>query len=185
MSLAPVGESERIRSLDVMRGFAVLGILTVNAPFFAAPWQTAVNPLLPPLDVTPQTLWSWFVVHVFFEYKCITLFSMLFGASIYLVGGERSDKARGALLHRRLSWLLVFGLIHGTLIWYGDILVTYALTGFLVSVSALLAGADAADGRRLPAWCYACLRRVGNFHISSLAGGCAGGNESADLGADR
>lgn len=133
MNLAPVGESERIRSLDIMRGFAVLGILIVNAPFFAAPWQTAVNPLLPPLDVAPQTLWSWFVVHVFFEYKCITLFSMLFGASVYLVGGERSDKARGALLNRRLSWLLVIGLIHATLIWYGDILVTYALTGFLVS----------------------------------------------------
>lgn len=133
MSLAPVGESERIQSLDVMRGFAVLGILIVNAPFFAAPWQTAVNPILPPLEVTPQTFWSWFVMHVFFEYKCITLFSMLFGASIYLVGGERSDQARSALLNRRLSWLLVIGLIHATLIWYGDILVTYALTGFLVS----------------------------------------------------
>lgn len=135
MSLAPVSESERILSLDVMRGFAVLGILMVNAPFFAAPWQTALNPLLPPLGVTAETLWSWYAMHVLFEYKFITLFSMLFGASIYLVGGERSDKDRGALLRRRLAWLLVIGLIHATLIWYGDILVIYALTGFLVALA--------------------------------------------------
>jgi uncharacterized protein len=76
-------------------------------------------------------MWSWLVMHVFFEFKCITLFSMLFGASIYMVGGERSDKARGAVLTRRLIWLLIFGLIHALLIWYGDILVTYALTASL------------------------------------------------------
>ncbi|MBY0565276.1 MAG: DUF418 domain-containing protein [Hyphomonadaceae bacterium] len=132
MSVTPVAESERIQSLDVMRGLAVLGILAVNAAYFAAPWQTGINPLAPPLAVTEATLWSWFVMHVFFELKFITLFSMLFGASIFMLGGERSDKERGAVLRRRLSWLLVFGLIHATLIWYGDILVSYALTGFLV-----------------------------------------------------
>jgi uncharacterized protein len=130
--VAPVAEVRRIKSLDVVRGFAVLGILVVNAAFFAAPWQTSQNPLLPPLAVDGATLWSWFVMHVFFEFKFITLFSLLFGASICLVGGERSDKERGAILRRRLFWLLVFGLIHALLIWYGDILVTYALTGFLV-----------------------------------------------------
>jgi uncharacterized protein len=130
--LAPVSETRRIKSLDVMRGLAILGILAVNAPFFAAPWQTGINPSLPPLGVNDQTLWSWFVMHVFFEFKFITLFSILFGASIFLVGGERSDKERGGVLRRRLFWLLVFGLIHALLIWYGDILVTYALTGFLV-----------------------------------------------------
>ena len=130
--VAPVQEQSRIKSLDVMRGFALLGILAVNAAFFAAPWQTSQNPLLPPLDVTENTMWSWFVMHVFFEFKCITLFSILFGASIYMVGGERSDKDRGRVLRGRLFWLLIFGLIHALLIWFGDILVTYALTGFLV-----------------------------------------------------
>jgi uncharacterized protein len=130
--VAPVKEQDRIKSLDVMRGFAVLGILVVNAAFFAAPWQTSQNPLLEPLAIDQSTLWSWFVMHVFFEFKCITLFSMLFGASIYLVGGERSDKERGRVLRGRLFWLLIFGLIHALLIWFGDILVTYALTGFLV-----------------------------------------------------
>lgn len=130
--VAPVQEQSRIKSLDVMRGFAVLGILIVNASYFAAPWQTGLNPSLPPLAVTDETLWSWFIMHVFFEFKCITLFSLLFGVSIYLVGGEFGDKARGGLLRSRLFWLLIFGLIHATLIWNGDILVTYALTGFLV-----------------------------------------------------
>ncbi|MEQ1708966.1 MAG: DUF418 domain-containing protein [Terricaulis sp.] len=130
MSAAAV--QDRIHSLDVMRGFAVLGILAVNAALFAAPWQASANPNLAPLDVNAQTLWSWLVMHVLFEFKCITLFSLLFGASLYLVGGERGDAERGRVLHRRLFWLLVFGLIHATLIWYGDILVTYALTGFLV-----------------------------------------------------
>ncbi|MGE0740966.1 MAG: DUF418 domain-containing protein [Hyphomonadaceae bacterium] len=130
--VAPVAEARRIVSLDVMRGFAVLGILIVNAAFFAAPWQASQNPLLAPLAITDDTAWAWFSMHVFFEYKCITLFSLLFGASLYLVGGERDDLERGAVLRRRLFWLLVFGLIHALFIWYGDILVIYALTGFLV-----------------------------------------------------
>jgi uncharacterized protein len=133
--LAPVQEQSRIKSLDVMRGFALLGILAVNAAYFAAPWQTGFDPTLPPLAIDESTLWSWFVMHVFFEFKCITLFSILFGASIYMVGGERSDKERGAVLRRRLFWLLIFGLIHAVLIWYGDILVTYAITGFLVMLA--------------------------------------------------
>jgi uncharacterized protein len=130
--LAPVQEQSRIKSLDVVRGFALLGILAVNAAFFAAPFQAAQNPLLPPIAIDASTMWSWFLMHVVFEFKMITLFSMLFGASIYLVGGERSDKDRGGVLHRRLAWMVLFGALHGALIWYGDILLVYALTGFLV-----------------------------------------------------
>jgi uncharacterized protein len=130
--LGPVQETSRIKTLDVVRGFALLGILAVNAAYFAAPMQAVQNPLQAPLAIVPSTLWSWFVTHVFFEFKMITLFSMLFGASIFMVGGERNDKARGAVLHRRLAWMALFGAIHGALIWYGDILLTYALTGFVV-----------------------------------------------------
>jgi len=130
--LAPVQEQSRIKSLDVVRGWALLGILAVNAIFFAAPFQTAQNPLLEPVALTDETTWSWYVMHVFFEFKMITLFSMLFGVSIFLVGGERSDKDRGKVLHRRLAWLALFGLLHGALLWYGDILLHYALVGFVV-----------------------------------------------------
>lgn len=129
---APVRQEDRIKSLDVLRGLAILGILMVNAPFFAASWHSTMSPSAPPLGVDAASLWSWLAMHTFFEFKFITLFSMLFGVSLFLVGGERSDKDRGKILRRRLSWLLVFGLIHGALIWYGDILLNYALTGFLL-----------------------------------------------------
>lgn len=130
--LAPVEAAQRIRTLDVLRGLAILGILAVNAPFFAAPWLTAVNPNLAPLAIDQSNAWSWFVPHVFFEAKFITLFSLLFGASLFLVGGERSYKARGKVLRRRLSWMLVFGIVHGAAIWFGDILLVYAVAGFFV-----------------------------------------------------
>lgn len=135
MSLTTEGKP-RIESLDVLRGFAILGILIVNAPYFASVWQAAMLPnAVPHMAVDESTLWSWLVMNVFFEFKCITLFSMLFGISIYLVGGERSDKEKGKQLRRRLSWMVVFGLIHGALIWFGDILLVYALTGFLVMLA--------------------------------------------------
>lgn len=130
--VAPVQEQSRIKSLDVVRGFAVLGILAVNAIYFAGPWQAGFDPMQPPLAVDEGSLWSWLLMHVFFEFKCITLFSILFGASVFMVGGERGDKIRGGILARRLVWLLIFGLVHALLIWYGDILVTYAITGFII-----------------------------------------------------
>ncbi len=121
----------RIETLDVLRGLALLGILAVNAPFFAMPWVWSVQ-----LDThPPATPWdavAWWTVSVFFEGKFISLFSMLFGVSLFLIGRERSDRDAGARLRRRLSWLLVFGLIHGAAIWYGDILLTYAVAGFIV-----------------------------------------------------
>lgn len=132
VAIAPVEPSRRIKTLDVLRGLAILGILAVNAPFFAAPWQTALNPTLAPLAIDDGNTWAWFVPHVFFEAKFITLFSLLFGASLFLVGGERSDKERGKVLRRRLGWMLLFGAVHGAAIWFGDILLVYALSGFIV-----------------------------------------------------
>lgn len=125
-------EAARIKTLDVLRGLAVLGILAVNAPFFAAPWQTALNPNLPPLAIDDASAWSWFVPHVFFEAKFITLFSMLFGASLYLVGGDGNDPAREAVVFRRVAVLALFGVIHGAFIWYGDVLLLYASAGVLL-----------------------------------------------------
>ncbi|MBX3429334.1 MAG: DUF418 domain-containing protein [Hyphomonadaceae bacterium] len=128
--IAPVEADLRIKTLDVLRGLAILGILPINAPFFAAPWQTAVNPTLEPLAISNDDVWSWFVPHVFFEAKFITLFSLLFGASLFLVGGERANLDRGKVLRRRLGWMLLFGLVHGAAIWFGDILLVYAVSGF-------------------------------------------------------
>jgi uncharacterized protein len=63
-----------------------------------------------------------------------TLFSMLFGVSVFLVGGERENEDRGVVLKRRLFWLAVFGLLHGLAVWYGDILLLYAWSGLFVGM---------------------------------------------------
>lgn len=132
MTNATPAPQARIEGLDVIRGLAVLGILAVNASFFALPLSASLNPALPGYEATGANFAAWWATHVFFELKFITIFSVLFGVSLYLVGGERSEKERGKLLRSRLFWLLLFGLAHGLLLWYGDILFTYALTGFLV-----------------------------------------------------
>ena len=123
---------DRIVLLDALRGLGVLGILLCNAPDFAVPPQVAESARLWPHGTGAATLSVWVVTQWLFQRKFVTLFAMLFGVSIFLVGGERSDAQRGAILRRRLSWMVVFGLLHGFVIWYGDVLLSYALAGFAV-----------------------------------------------------
>ena len=129
---APVRRADRLFSLDVVRGFAVLGILAVNAITFGMPEPVMMNPSLQPGGLEGEAAAAWQAMYVFFQDKMRTLFSMLFGASIFLIGGERSDLVRGKLLRKRLLWLGLFGLAHGLLFWFGDILLLYALTGFVI-----------------------------------------------------
>lgn len=121
--------TQRIASLDLIRGFALFGVLAVNAPYFAAPAASVINPGIGSLAVHHGTLWAWAVPYVAFEYKSIALFSMLFGASLWLVGGDGTDPQRNRMLRRRLGWLAIFGLLHGLLFWFGDILLAYAIAG--------------------------------------------------------
>jgi uncharacterized protein len=123
----------RIRTLDHVRGLSILGILLVNAITFSQPFAVYSQPNLSPLPVTSHDLSVWWVIETFFKEKFITCFTLLFGVSIYLVGRDRNpfDPAYRTPLFRRLSWLVVFGLIHGVLIWHGDILLSYAITGFV------------------------------------------------------
>jgi uncharacterized protein len=130
--LSPVAATSRIASLDVMRGLAVLGILAVNVVSFALPLMVYDDASLSPFAVTGANAMARWTMDVFFHQKFITLFSMLFGASIFLVGGERDDAARGKLLRRRLFWLAVIALIHGLAFWYGDVLLLYAWSGLFV-----------------------------------------------------
>ncbi len=131
--LTTPAKGPRLATLDALRGMAILGILAVNASFFASTVDQAIAPET--WWAQPQTdasLATFAVMQTFFEAKMISMFSMLFGVSIYLVGGERGDPVRSPLLKKRLGWLLLFGALHGLFIWYGDILVSYAVAGFLV-----------------------------------------------------
>lgn len=130
----PVAADQRIVTLDVLRGAAVLGILAVNAAAFALPMMaiemtSGQSPF--PAGPNASGVAQW-VVAVFFQQKFVTLFSMLFGVSVFLVGGERGDEAKGRVLRRRLLFLALFGLIHGAAFWYGDILLLYAWSGLFM-----------------------------------------------------
>jgi len=133
-ALTPVQPKDRIYNLDVLRGLAILGILAVNAISFAWPFELTMASAPPPGALSHADTIGLWVTDVFFSDKMRTLFTMLFGVSVFLVGGERFDDARGTLLRRRLLWLGLIGLIHGAVFWYGDILLHYAYCGLLVMI---------------------------------------------------
>ena len=129
----PVQDSERLQTLDVLRGFAVLGILVMNIQLFTMPYAAYFNPYA--LGVPPVAdLWIWSISHVLADQKFMTIFSLLFGAGVLLMTTRAAEKgASAARLHyRRMTWLLVFGLAHAYLLWHGDILVLYAVCGMVV-----------------------------------------------------
>lgn len=130
---APVAESERLEALDVLRGVAVLGILVMNIQSFAMPFAAYFNPTaLGPPSAIEFTVWS--VDHLLADQKFMSLFSLLFGAGMVLFATRAADRGgRPARLHyKRMFWLLIFGLLHAYLLWYGDILVLYAVCGMLL-----------------------------------------------------
>ncbi|MEQ8850640.1 MAG: DUF418 domain-containing protein [Phycisphaerales bacterium] len=130
----PVAEGQRIEGLDVLRGVALLGILAMNIQSFSMPFSAYMNPtVFPEFNLTNQLVYIY--THVVYDVKMMTLFSMLFGAGAVLYWKKckrREDVWRiGGLWFRRMGWLLLLGMIHAYFIWYGDILVTYAVCGLL------------------------------------------------------
>jgi uncharacterized protein len=120
----------RIRSLDVLRGVAVLGMLPVNIPLFAFPILARWNPTAYG-DFQGLNWWVWLATFVLADGKFISIFAMLFGASIVMLPGRAGEGAipawRAHVL--RTGSLLVLGLLHAYLLWYGDNLVALALCG--------------------------------------------------------
>lgn len=123
---------ERILSIDVLRGFAVLGILIMNIQSFSMISAAYLNPTAYG-DLSGINKWVWILSQLFAANKFMTIFSMLFGAGILLFTDRALSKGKkaGQLHYRRNFWLLVFGMAHGYLIWQGDILVAYSLCAFL------------------------------------------------------
>jgi len=131
--LAPVRAQERLGSVDVLRGFALLGILAMNIYAFAMPFPAYSNPFKGG-GTSVLDLGTWWITHLFFEMKFMSLFSMLFGAGLALMA-ERAE-ARGVRFggtyYRRLMWLLLIGAVHAYLLWFGDILFWYAICGAIL-----------------------------------------------------
>lgn len=122
---------QRIATLDLVRGVAVMGILAMNIVGFAMPSQAYSNPVA--YGGSTSDIVTWFVSFVFVDGKMRGFFSFLFGASMLLVieRAEAGGQPPAAVHYRRLVWLLVFGLIHLFCIWWGDILTHYALVGMI------------------------------------------------------
>lgn len=122
----------REHAIDALRGFALLGILVVNAGSFASTYfglGVADPAFSRPVDHAVR----WFVALVF-ETKFYLLFSLLFGYSFALQmdSAQRSGSAFAPRFLRRLAGLLLLGVAHAWLLFSGDILVTYALLGLLL-----------------------------------------------------
>jgi len=138
---APVVTAERINSVDVLRGFALLGILLMNIQNFGIPGAAYGNPTAW-AGATGWNLYYWVANQILFEGKMRFLFSLLFGAGAILLT-ERAER-RGAGIEtadiylRRNLWLVLFGMIHGYFIWDGDILYSYGMAGIGLFVFRVL-----------------------------------------------
>lgn len=170
--ILPIQERERIQSLDVLRGFALLGILTMNIGLYSMPSATYFDPTawgsLEGMDG-----WIWKLTHLLADQKFMNIFSMLFGAGIIL-GWERSEAkgvSFGKTHYRRVGLLAVFGLLHAHLLWHGDILFWYGMCGMFVFLFRK------STPKKLIIWALAFLA-VGS--LISLAGGLSVEYISAD-----
>jgi uncharacterized protein len=127
----PVSAPERIDLIDVVRGFALFGVLLANLVWITTDvlLTDARRSQLPsqPLDRIVEPLVAFFVDHKFY-----TLFSFLFGLgfAIQLSRAEERGHNVVAVYARRVFILALIGLLHVALVWYGDILLLYAVGGF-------------------------------------------------------
>ncbi len=126
----PVEGGERYETLDLLRGVAVLGILVMNIAAFSMPTAAYTNPKLWG-GFTGADFWVWALTYTFASEKFLSLFSVLFGAGVYLMTTRLAgqEAPAGRLHFRRMGWLALFGLAHGYLLWFGDILFDYAICG--------------------------------------------------------
>lgn len=124
---------KRIDSLDLLRGVAILGILLMNSQSMSLPSGTYYNPAEYG-DYTGANRIVWILIHILADTKFITTFSILFGAGILLQGDRVAARGLSAagVHYRRMAILLLFGIIHAYVLWYGDVLVPYALCGMIL-----------------------------------------------------
>lgn len=133
--LAPVAQRERIAVMDVLRGIAVFGIFLINMPLFVAPSSGFFNWEQNTLWSAPADRLATLFIYIFAQGKFYTLFSFLFGLGFgvqLLRAADRHSPDFNSRYRRRLTVLLILGILHFTLVWWGDVLHVYALLGFLL-----------------------------------------------------
>jgi uncharacterized protein len=135
VSLKPIKTAERINSLDVIRGIALLGILLMNINGMGLPFAYSDPTVAGGAD--GLNLKVWIVNNMLFEGTMRGLFTLLFGAGVILLTSRLEKNGAGLttadIYYRRILWLLLFGIINVyVLLWNGDILYPYAIFGLML-----------------------------------------------------
>jgi len=135
-SAGPVQSADRIASIDVLRGVALLGILILNIVAFGLVSHAFSNPI-PDGALTGVNFWTYVGVDVFFEGSMRAIFSMLFGAGVILFTARGDSPAAATsladLYYKRTILLILFGLFDAfLLLWTGDILYIYGVVGLFL-----------------------------------------------------
>ena len=130
LTTSSVEGKRRIVSLDMMRGFAILGIFLVNMLSFHSPFLY-IEPLEWWEDPLDQGIYMF--IDIFIQASFYPLFSMLFGYGLVMLSEKTQQKGLSfyPIALRRLFFLLIVGLSHAIFVWHGDILFNYALLGFV------------------------------------------------------
>jgi uncharacterized protein len=133
----PVQQADRIQTVDMIRGFALLGILLMNIPGFGINWDFWYKALSGSQHT--KDFYTLAIIETFFDGTMRGLFSMLFGAGMILFTLNKKEVLGGPTIteyyYRRLLWLVLFGVFNAfVLLWFGDILFFYGLCGMVLYV---------------------------------------------------
>lgn len=138
VDLQSITDQNRIHVIDFLRGISIVGILLVNMLDFHSPflyleydyWQSKVD------------FYTYALIDIFAQGNFYPLFAFLFGFGTVILMNRAEQKGTSfpALFTRRMIFLLLLGMIHAFLIWHGDILITYAICGFLLLLVYRLKG---------------------------------------------
>jgi uncharacterized protein len=129
----PLLNNDRADILDILRGFALLGILLANSAVFS--FYVMQNPEVKSgFSTAAVDKWLAWVHFAFIDGKFYSLFSLLFGIGFSIIFFRNKNAGRNGLtiFYRRLFILLLFGIVHCLLIWDGDILMFYAIVGMVL-----------------------------------------------------
>lgn len=129
---SPISEQQRHHLIDALRGFAIFGILLVNMGGFKAPMLAAAATGERWMEGSANAA-TLLVIEVLASGKFVSMFALLFGMGMVMQEQRASAAGRSfnRFFLRRMFVLLFLGVVHGVLLWAGDVLAIYAIFGFI------------------------------------------------------
>jgi len=129
---SPISGKQRIEIIDIIRGFALFGVLIANMAFFNS--MALLFPKLPPLYETVGNRWHAWGLTLLVHGRFFVIFSFLFGLGFYIFMNRAEAKGFkvSSLFSKRMFGLLIIGFLHLLFIWSGDILFAYSIAGFFL-----------------------------------------------------